>query len=112
MDCESRLPAILNLSEQQKIRIGTCAWSFEEWSGVLYPPDMPSNRWLEFYSHHFPAVEIDSTFYSAPAENVARRWLEMTYYDAVSPPETASQMREAPLRVGTSLRRALNPDLP
>ena len=78
MDCESRLPAILNLSEQQKIRIGTCAWSFEEWSGVLYPPDMPSNRWLEFYSHHFPAVEIDSTFYSAPAENVARRWLEMT----------------------------------
>jgi uncharacterized protein YecE (DUF72 family) len=68
----------LNLIEQQKIRLGTCAWSFEEWSGVLYPPDLPSNRWLEFYSHHFPAVEIDSTFYSAPAENVARRWLEMT----------------------------------
>ena len=69
---------ILNLIEQQKIRIGTCAWSFDEWSGVLYPADWPSNRWLEFYARYFPAVEIDSTFYSAPSETVARRWVEMT----------------------------------
>jgi uncharacterized protein YecE (DUF72 family) len=68
----------LNLNEQQKIRIGTCAWSFDEWSGPLYPKDSPSNRWLEFYARYFPAVEIDSTFYSAPAEAVARRWIEMT----------------------------------
>ena len=72
------LASILNLTEQQKIRIGTCAWSFDEWSGVLYPADWPSNRWLEFYARHFPAVEIDSTFYSAPSETVARRWVEMT----------------------------------
>jgi uncharacterized protein YecE (DUF72 family) len=69
---------ILNLIEQQKIRIGTCAWSFDDWSGALYPKDWPSNRWLEFYARHFPAVEIDSTFYSAPAEATARRWMEMT----------------------------------
>ena len=29
----------------------------------------PSNRWLEFYARYFPAVEIDSTFYSAPVGN-------------------------------------------
>jgi uncharacterized protein YecE (DUF72 family) len=68
----------LNLTEQQKIRIGTCAWSFDEWSGVLYPKDWPSNRWLEFYARYFPAVEIDSTFYSAPSAPVAQRWVEMT----------------------------------
>lgn len=68
----------MNLLEQQKIRIGTCGWSFEEWSGALYPPGWPSNRALEFYSRYFPAVEIDSTFYSAPPEEVARRWVEMT----------------------------------
>ena len=72
------LAFILNLIEQQKIRIGTCAWSFDEWSGVFYPADWPSNRWLEFYARYFPAVEIDSTFYSAPSEAVARRWVEMT----------------------------------
>jgi len=68
----------LKLIDQQKIRIGTCAWSFEEWSGALYPPDLPQNRWLEFYARYFPSVEIDSTFYAAPAEEIARRWMEMT----------------------------------
>jgi uncharacterized protein YecE (DUF72 family) len=68
----------LNLTEQQKIRIGSCAWSFEEWTGSLYPTDLPQNHWLEFYARYFPAVEIDSTFYSAPAEEIARRWVEMT----------------------------------
>ncbi len=72
------MSTILNLTDQQKIRIGTCAWSFEEWSGPLYPADWPSNRWLEFYARYFPSVEIDSTFYSAPSEAVARRWVEMT----------------------------------
>jgi uncharacterized protein YecE (DUF72 family) len=68
----------LNLVEQQKIRIGTCAWSFDEWSGPLYPVDSPTNRWLEFYSRYLPTVEVDSTFYRAPAEEIARRWVEMT----------------------------------
>ena len=68
----------MNLTEQQKIRIGTCAWRFEDWRPGFYPPDLPESHWLEFYARYFPAVEIDSTFYSAPAEDVARRWVEMT----------------------------------
>jgi len=68
----------LNLTAQQKIRLGACAWSFEEWKGSFYPADLPAARWLEFYSHYFPAVEIDSTFYSAPAEATVRRWVEYT----------------------------------
>ena len=39
---------------------------------------MPAERWLEFYSHYLPGVEIDSTFYSAPAETTVRRWMEQT----------------------------------
>jgi uncharacterized protein YecE (DUF72 family) len=68
----------LHLTGQQKIRIGTCAWSFDDWRGPLYPADLPQKRWLEFYSRYFPAVEIDSTFYGAPAEETALRWIEMT----------------------------------
>ena len=68
----------MNLSAQQKIRLGTCAWSFEGWRGNFYPAELPQNRWLEFYSHYFPAVEIDSTFYSPPAESTVRRWVENT----------------------------------
>ena len=68
----------MNLTDQQKIRIGTCAWSFEEWRGAFYPEEWPTNQWLEFYSRYFPAVEVDSTFYSAPSETTARHWAEMT----------------------------------
>jgi uncharacterized protein YecE (DUF72 family) len=68
----------LNLTDQQKIRIGACAWSFDEWRGAFYPPDLPESHWLEFYARHFPTVEIDSTFYGAPAEKTACRWVDTT----------------------------------
>ncbi len=68
----------MNLTDQQKIRIGACAWAFQEWRGAFYPPGLPESHWLEFYSRHFPAVEIDSTFYHAPAADLARRWVDMT----------------------------------
>jgi uncharacterized protein YecE (DUF72 family) len=68
----------LNLTDQQKIRIGTCAWGFAEWAEAFYSADLPASRWLEFYARYFPAVEIDSTFYSPPSEDAALRWVEMT----------------------------------
>ena len=109
--------SILNLIEQQKIRIGTCAWSFDEWSGVFYPADWPSNRWLEFYARYFPAVEIDSTFYSAPAEAVARRWVEMTpahfRFACKLPREITHQRRLRDCRAElTAFLRALEPLAP
>src|SRR3989442_4089132 len=60
------------------IMLGACAWSFEEWRGNFYPADLPQARWLEFYSHYFPAVEIDSTFYRPPMEASRRPWVEHT----------------------------------
>jgi uncharacterized protein YecE (DUF72 family) len=68
----------VNLTDQQKIRIGALAWSFQEWRGSFYPSDLPESERLEFYSRYLPAVEIDSTFYGVPAENAVRRWVEVT----------------------------------
>ncbi|HEY1583494.1 MAG TPA: DUF72 domain-containing protein [Chthoniobacterales bacterium] len=107
----------MNLIQQQKIRIGTCAWSFDEWSGVFYPAEWPSNRWLEFYARHFPAVEIDSTFYSAPPENIARRWMEMTpphfRFSCKLPREITHQRRLRDCRQELiSFLRALEPLVP
>ncbi len=68
----------MNLSAQQKIRLGACAWSFEEWLGAFYPSDLPNERWLEFYARYFPAIEVDSTFYHPPSEKTVRRWTEST----------------------------------
>lgn len=68
----------MNLNQQQKIRIGACAWTFEDWKGAFYPEDLPQSRWLEHYARFFPAVEVDTTFYAAPAEETLLRWMEMT----------------------------------
>ncbi|HET9418645.1 MAG TPA: DUF72 domain-containing protein [Chthoniobacterales bacterium] len=68
----------MNLTGQQKIRIGTCAWSFAEWRESFYPAELPESQWLEFYARHFSAVEIDSTFYHPPAEDTVLRWVEAT----------------------------------
>ena len=68
----------MNLFDQHKIRIGSCAWSFEDWRGTFYPRDLPESRWLEFYANYFPAVEVDSTFHASPPENTVRRWAEAT----------------------------------
>ncbi|HST29889.1 MAG TPA: DUF72 domain-containing protein [Chthoniobacterales bacterium] len=68
----------MNLTDQQKIRIGASAWSFQEWRENFYPLDLPESEWLEFYARFLPAVEVDTTFYSVPAESAIRRWVEVT----------------------------------
>jgi uncharacterized protein YecE (DUF72 family) len=68
----------VNLNNQQKTRIGTCAWGYDDWRSTFYPPELPESHWLEFYARYFPAVEMDSTFYGAPAADIALRWIEMT----------------------------------
>ncbi|MEY2545429.1 MAG: hypothetical protein QOG48_546 [Verrucomicrobiota bacterium] len=68
----------MNLNDQQKIRIGTCAWSYDEWRGAFYPPDLPQSNWIEFYARYLSAVEVDSTFHGVPSEETVRRWVELT----------------------------------
>jgi uncharacterized protein YecE (DUF72 family) len=60
------------------IHIATCAWSFEDWRDVFYPPHLPPAKRLEFYAHHLPAVEVDSTFYHAPSQQTAAHWHDIT----------------------------------
>ena len=57
---------------------GTCAWSFDDWRDVFYPHELPRNRWLEFYARHFPAVEMDSSFYHVPSARTVGHWSGMT----------------------------------
>jgi uncharacterized protein YecE (DUF72 family) len=54
------------------IKIGTSGFSYPEWRGVFYPGKLPQREMLAFYAQHFPAVEINSTYYHIPsARNMA-----------------------------------------
>jgi len=46
--------------------IGTCGFSYPEWRGRFYPPELAQNGWLGFYAENFDALELDSTFYRPP----------------------------------------------
>jgi hypothetical protein len=65
-------------SEIAKLKLGTCAWSYDDWAGTFYPEHLPAAQRLEFYARYFSGIEVDSTFYHPPAEHVARHWAEVT----------------------------------
>jgi uncharacterized protein YecE (DUF72 family) len=48
------------------IRIGTSGYSFADWIGPFYPPGIKKGEMLNHYVKHFPAVEINSTYYRIP----------------------------------------------
>ncbi len=47
-------------------KIGTCGYSYKDWEGVFYPDGLPPGDKLVHYARHFPAVEINSTYYNIP----------------------------------------------
>jgi len=49
------------------IKVGTCGFSYPEWKGPFYPEKFSPHRMLAYYARHFPAVEINSTYYHIPA---------------------------------------------
>jgi uncharacterized protein YecE (DUF72 family) len=31
-----------------RIRVGTCGWSYQDWSGVFYPKGLPAGEYLPY----------------------------------------------------------------
>ncbi len=48
------------------IQVGTSGFSYPEWRGAFYPEKLPQQQMLAFYARHFPAVELNSTYYRIP----------------------------------------------
>jgi len=57
---------------------GTTGWSYEEWSGELYPEFTPREQFLEIYSEKFRAVELAGTAVRVPSPDTFRRWRSRT----------------------------------
>lgn len=56
------------------ICIGTSGWSYEHWTGVLYPPGLPQRERLATYVRCFSTVEVNSTFYHWPRPATFAGW--------------------------------------
>jgi uncharacterized protein YecE (DUF72 family) len=60
------------------VRIGTCGWSYKEWSGVVYPEGTAAADFLSCYAERYPVVEVDSTFYRTPSRKMVEGWRDKT----------------------------------
>lgn len=50
----------------ESVRVGTSGFSYPEWKGPFYPKGLPPQEMLPYYARHFPAVELNATFYRIP----------------------------------------------
>ena len=60
------------------IRIGTCSWADDALSKHWYPPGVRAAERLPYYAEHFDTVEVDSTYYRLPSDEMVERWAERT----------------------------------
>lgn len=49
------------------ILVGTSGFSYRDWAGPLYPPELRQDEYLSHYARHFNFVEINYTYYRMPA---------------------------------------------
>ena len=61
-----------------EVRVGTCSWADESLSKYWYPPGVKPGERLGWYAEHFDTVEVDSTYYRLPPEEMVARWAERT----------------------------------
>lgn len=57
-----------------RILVGTSGWTYPEWREFLYPEDLPSNRFLEYYAARFPTTEVNYSFYHLPSPATYEKW--------------------------------------
>jgi uncharacterized protein YecE (DUF72 family) len=60
------------------IWLGTSGFSYKEWKGIFYPPELRDTGFLSYYASRLNGVEIDSTFYRMPTANMLDAWASAT----------------------------------
>lgn len=57
---------------------GTSGFAYASWKPVFYPPDLPTKKFLEYYSRRLNCVEINYTFRRLPAATTLESWVKTT----------------------------------
>jgi len=59
-----------------KFYIGTAGWSYKDWVPAFYPKQQSGGfDWLQFYSHYFNCVEVNSTYYTYLSPKIVQGWV-------------------------------------
>jgi uncharacterized protein YecE (DUF72 family) len=58
--------------------VGTSGWSYPTWRPGFYPAGTKPEDFLRHYAERFPTVELNTTGYRLPREELFERWAEQT----------------------------------
>ena len=82
------------------VRVGTCSWADESLSKLWYPPGVSSaEARLRWYAEHFDTVEVNSSYYALPTEEMATAWAHRTPPGFVFHVKAFGMMTRHPVRV-------------
>jgi uncharacterized protein YecE (DUF72 family) len=60
------------------IRLGTSGWSYDDWIGPVYPPDLPKGGWLPYLADKLDTLEVNATYYRIPSQRMVEGWVART----------------------------------
>jgi uncharacterized protein YecE (DUF72 family) len=81
------------------VRIGTCSWADDALIKHWYPPGTPAQARLPYYAERYSTVEVDSTYYRVPTEQMVRGWTERTQAGFVVHVKAFGLMTRHPVRL-------------
>lgn len=58
------------------LSVGTSGWSYPSWRPGFYPAGLANENFLGFYAKRFRTVELNTTGYRLPSEELFERWAE------------------------------------
>ena len=63
------------MAKKPVVRVGPAGWSYKDWEGIVYPKK-PGAKFdpLEYLSHFFNTIEINSSFYRPFTASTANKW--------------------------------------
>jgi uncharacterized protein YecE (DUF72 family) len=83
--------------QKGRVHVGTSGWTYDEWTGPFYPPDVKGADRLTYYAHRFDTVEVNATFYRLPFRNMIRGWndrLPTDFHTVLKGPRTVTHMKK------------------
>ena len=64
------------MQQAPRIRVGTAGWSYKDWDGILYPPEVTRKKIhpVEYLARFFDVIEINTSFYGHIRPELGRLW--------------------------------------
>jgi uncharacterized protein YecE (DUF72 family) len=64
------------------LKIGPAGWSYPDWHGLVYPRSKPHGfSELEYLSHFFDCIEINTSFYQPLRPDFVKAWLKQVEHN-------------------------------